>query len=116
MAKTARAALEKIGVDLDILLPLFWKFVLREDRTHRARFGARTARQTGIRIDVEHSFAFVNAIYGADRHASSVLDSKARLGDYIWIHVIQSCKSHAIKLVFVSEKRVLKTPKYWCII
>ena len=78
-----------INVDLDVLLPLGWHIVLREDRLHWALVDAESAVDACVGIDVEllrdsvvaRLLCWMNAINRTDFDTRGVLGTNARFGD-----------------------------------
>src|SRR5437667_252691 len=58
--------LEELLVQLDVVLPLLWRLVFREDRLHRTDGLARATVDALVRMDEEHRVALVNAVDGAN--------------------------------------------------
>jgi hypothetical protein len=85
------SALIPLVIDLDVLLPLFRDFILREDSFHGALRDARTAVNTLFRIDIELGLlvesgliaARVNTVHGANIHASGVFYIETGFSDDI---------------------------------
>jgi hypothetical protein len=83
-----------IGVDLDILLPLFRHVLVTKDRFDRARRLACAAIDAFIRVDIEMLnvpelsliFARMYAINGANVNAGCILGSDTRLANHINSH------------------------------
>jgi hypothetical protein len=84
-------AVKEIGVDLDILSPLFRHCRLFKDGRDRASRLTCPAVDTLIRVDIELLsrleiflvLSGVNAVNRADIHAGCVLHANARLSDYV---------------------------------
>lgn len=72
---------EDLLVDRDVLLLVLRDILLREDRVDRALWLAGAAVNALVGVDVEHLVVFVDAVYGADIHAGSVLGFDAGFGD-----------------------------------
>jgi hypothetical protein len=76
---------EVVGVDLDIVLPLFRDLAFRKDGVHRAYRHAAVAVNALSRIDVQHLVIIgaMDAVHWANIDAGFVLDPNARLSDYV---------------------------------
>ena len=61
-----------ICIDLNILLLIFWKIVFVKDRFNRALRHTCFAIDTFVRVNVQHRFAFVEALYGTNYDAVCV--------------------------------------------
>ena len=78
-----------ISVDLNVLLPLFWKILFREDGLNGTLINTKSAINAGFRIDVQHLkplesvfiLGWMNAIDGADIHTGGVLCPYARFSN-----------------------------------
>src|SRR5438445_125655 len=75
--------LEELLVQLDVVLPLLWRLVFREDRLHRTDGLARATVDALVRMDEEHRVALVNAVDGANLDTGFVFHVDAGLGNDI---------------------------------
>ena len=77
----------KLGTQLGIQLresgPFFGQVIFMEDRLDGAFRNTRFAVNALVRMDVEHLFTFVEALYGANNDAIGVLAREARLCNYV---------------------------------
>lgn len=72
-----------LGVDLDVLLPLFWYLDVRKDRLHGAFTPACIAIDALFRVDVEHVVALAKAVAGANGYTIGILAAITRFGNHI---------------------------------
>src|SRR5262249_42494144 len=80
----ARMLLEERLVELDKVLPLIRRLVLREDRFHRTHRLARPAVDAFVGVDEELRVALVNTVDGAHFEAGLVLSVCSRPSNHIW--------------------------------
>jgi hypothetical protein len=74
---------EKLCICLAEIFPLTWNIILVINSFDRTHWLARTTIDALIRLDIQHSSAFVNAIHRAFFDAGLVLHIDARFSDHI---------------------------------
>ena len=74
----ARALGGHFRVERDVVFPLLGDRVIRVDGFDRTFAAAGVAMDAGVRIDEQHTLAFVKAVAGADDDAVGVLAAETR--------------------------------------
>jgi hypothetical protein len=72
-----------VGVDLNVLLPLFWQVVFVKDCFNGAFWDTSLAVNALVRADVKHRFAFVETLYRADDDAIGVSTTVASFTNHM---------------------------------